>query len=572
MKRVVALLRVSTTKQKDDGDSPERQLEEIKHFIGKKDNWQIVEVFELAESASEDSGERKAFNKMMEYCLNKVNDIDVVVFKNISRFTRDGSEAYFALKNKLANEGIAICDAAGVISEETINTMEKWDLEYKWSVFGKSEGQEGSEADKWKDNKRDVLTQLIGAEAYYVQAGYPCQKAPYGLKNVHVETVKHGKRATVAENKDESYYVKQMFELAAQGLTVKKITEQVNILGARSRPRNMREKSETKKGRIVGVVEPRPLIESSVDYILKNTIYAGVMVHKMNHRQPIKALEFDGIIDVELFNKANVGYQKIVIEGEKVKLLFGKECEAEEHKRQRNRHNPLYPYKSVVRCPICKGKFLGSAAYKKKIDKKYPQYHCHKGHKTWSMPAEAFNEAVESFIKDVKLDDGIMKLHDALFYEEYEAAMAKNDVMAEKVDAELEKLEKEQEVIYQNIKATSIQSVRMRLEADYDDCQRRIDIITTKRHEQERQRLDVKKALRYGRFLIEHLEKLLIDSDNIQRQEQLFGLLFDEVPTIEEILNRTAKLSLSFAYKDGVIKGEIQECWRTWSRTTLSEV
>lgn len=45
---------------------------------------------------------------------------------------------------------------------------------------------------------------------------------------------------------------------------------------------------------------------------------------------------------------------------------------------------------------------------------------------------------------------------------------------------------------------------------------------------------------------MEHLEELLINSDNLRRQKQLFGLLFDQLPTYEQVIDGTPELNLYF--------------------------
>jgi hypothetical protein len=54
---------------------------------------------------------------------------------------------------------------------------------------------------------------------------------------------------------------------------------------------------------------------------------------------------------------------------------------------------------------------------------------------------------------------------------------------------------------------------------------------------------------------MEHLEFLLLQSENMTKQQAMFGLLFEEFPTYDEIVNGTPKLSLVFelskAYAEG---------------------
>ncbi|TSC62615.1 MAG: PKD domain-containing protein [Parcubacteria group bacterium Gr01-1014_48] len=69
--------------------------------------------------------------------------------------------------------------------------------------------------------------------------------------------------------------------------------------------------------------------------------------------------------------------------------------------------------------------------------------------------------------------------------------------------------------------------------------------------EEERFRLrinedDIKAFINYAKKLMEHPEKLLINQDNLQAQQALFGLVFEEFPTYHDILNGTPKLAPIF--------------------------
>lgn len=46
-----------------------------------------------------------------------------------------------------------------------------------------------------------------------------------------------------------------------------------------------------------------------------------------------------------------------------------------------------------------------------------------------------------------------------------------------------------------------------------------------------------------------NIDEVLIDTDDMRRQQALFGLVFEEFPTYNEILSGTPKLSPVFATK-----------------------
>lgn len=102
MKRVIILVRASSTKQASDGDSLEHQLQQCKHYI-KKHNWKEIKVFPFIESGAKD--EREFFNEVLNFALDKTNKIDIIVFKQINRFTRGGGIDYLKWKKNYLNRG-----------------------------------------------------------------------------------------------------------------------------------------------------------------------------------------------------------------------------------------------------------------------------------------------------------------------------------------------------------------------------------------------------------------------------------------------------------------------------------
>ena len=55
---------------------------------------------------------------------------------------------------------------------------------------------------------------------------------------------------------------------------------------------------------------------------------------------------------------------------------------------------------------------------------------------------------------------------------------------------------------------------------------------------------------------MEHLEELLIDTKNMRRQQQLFGMMFNELPTYDQIIDGTVDLAEYFR----INKENIRSC------------
>src|SRR6266536_9336 len=105
-RNAVAAIRVSTTGQGTDGDSPEAQKEQAERYAASR-GITIKKFFVFLESASK---ELQPMQEAIDYCKNPKNEIDIFVVKSIDRFTRGGSDFYTPLKNQLEACGVSLVD------------------------------------------------------------------------------------------------------------------------------------------------------------------------------------------------------------------------------------------------------------------------------------------------------------------------------------------------------------------------------------------------------------------------------------------------------------------------------
>ncbi|HEX7017800.1 MAG TPA: recombinase family protein, partial [Patescibacteria group bacterium] len=537
--RAVILVRASSPKQISDGDSLEHQLAQCRQYL-QKQTWEETKVFSLVESGA--SKEREFFQEVLAYATDTKNKIDVLVFKHINRFTRGGGVDYLKWKKKLSDAGVRITDIYSTIGQ-SVNTLDHLGFDYEWSTFSPSEPAEIEVAEQAKADRRNILTQTIGAEITYTQMGYWCKPAPYGFKLEKVDTPSHGKRVILVENPSESFYVRKVFELRAKGHTVGEITTIINDLGYKSRLRHKRDKRDK---RIIDQIGGKKATNPLISALLERTHYAGVICQEWTKYQPVKA-KFSGFISIDLFNRANKGKIQLDVKGDKASIRYGDDTSTEATKTRRNKNNPLYPFKNVLKCPKCKGKLKGSASTGRS-GTRFPSYHCDNGHKRWSLPVKDFEQPLYEYVKQIKFDEGFSRLLEALFFEEWDKKQV--DVMEEskRYENEVLQLVSQQKQAMDNLKATPLDkaTVRQMLMEDIEDLQKKLDHAREVRDSQIKKEIDVKLAFKYGRYFMEHMEELLIDRENVLRQQQLFAMMFEELPTHDEIVNGTAKLNLYF--------------------------
>ena len=114
---VTAYCRVSTA-QEDQETSYEAQVAYFTKLITENPSWQLAGIYADDGISGTDMKKRDNFNAMMERCLQKNGDIDLILTKSISRFARNTVDCLSCIR-KLKERNIAI-----YFEKEHINTLE----------------------------------------------------------------------------------------------------------------------------------------------------------------------------------------------------------------------------------------------------------------------------------------------------------------------------------------------------------------------------------------------------------------------------------------------------------------
>ena len=114
---VAAYCRVSTA-QEDQETSYEAQVAYFTKLITENSSWQLAGIYADDGISGTDMKKRDNFNAMMERCLQKNGDIDLILTKSISRFARNTVDCLSCIR-KLKERNIAI-----YFEKEHINTLE----------------------------------------------------------------------------------------------------------------------------------------------------------------------------------------------------------------------------------------------------------------------------------------------------------------------------------------------------------------------------------------------------------------------------------------------------------------
>lgn len=540
-------LRTSAQKTGLEGDSHEQQKEQIiaratqvSSIIGFE--VRIIKWFKFTESAGGEY-DTQPILEALDYCKDPKNKIKYFFIRSIDRGTRGGGGIYSQLKAEFAKYGVQLLDSYGIIGTSVINTLDYYGLKYNWSEYSPTTTNELIVAEGAKDERRAILTRLIGSEIRYVRLGYPMNSALIGYENVKEDT-EHGQRKIRKAHPTESLWIIKGFELRMQGnLSDEDIVKELNQMGYKSR--RTRVYNPIDRTKVIGYGGQKSLTVKHFQKLIENPEYAGIYIHKWTNFKPIKG-KFVGLITMDVFNRANRG--KIAIIEKDGEIMIARD-NLPQWQAIKNKDNPMYPYKQQVLCPICKNPLLGSAS-RGKSGKYFPAYHCgrkinEKTHK-FRVRYNDFNNEIEKFVQDVRLDETFASRFREIALEELEKRENQLSTDTISYSRQIEAKEVEIQNLKETIKKlTSTETIQM-IEDDIEKLRIEKAQLIASRDRKEDQQVDTQVAINYTNYFMEHLEDLLLGSSDPSRNAALFGLLFDEKPTYQELVDRTPKLACIF--------------------------
>jgi hypothetical protein len=531
----VGAIRVSTEKQGRDGDSPDDQKRQIDRY-GESRNMPIRKYFAFLESGSK---VKQPMQEVIDYCKDPKNQIKYVIIKSIDRFTRGGSRIYEDLKEQLDVCGVSLVDVYGVISAEKVNTLDHLGFAYKWSEYSPSKKTEILEAERAKDELRDIMSRMIGAEIRYTQVGYWMRQPPFGFVSEKIET-RHGKRTILKPHIEEAPLIRKMYELKALGtMSDRQIVDKMNELGFRTRKTYVRDNSDRSK--IIGTKGGNPLEMTKINRYLENPIYAGVVKEKWTNDKPVNAA-FEGLVSFELYNQANRSRAALHesadgdIEYEKVRP---------DEKAKKGVHNDEFAYRRFIACPTCHNPLLGSAS-RGKMGKYYPAYHCSNHGRYYRIPKQEFEDTISEFVKNISINsekvDALTEAVMTVWEQKHESVKEDSKAIQKRIDA----LTQQKHAIIDKIKIVSSVTAIEMLEADLVKTEEEIVKLAATESSANlvAESVDIHKIVAYVKYFMEHLHELLLDLSNSALKAQYFSVLFDKAPTYEDIKSGTQKESV----------------------------
>ena len=352
--------RVSTEEQTF-GASLENQRLAIQKYAN-QNNIEIVGWYTDA-GISAKTAHRPQLQKMLTDIAKHKGRIDHVVVYNVSRISRDMTSFFNDIGFIMAKCGVTLRSTQEVIDESPTG---RFMLNIALSVHQ-------LDNDIKSKTVKDDMSLLAGY-------GWWMTQAPIGLKLKPIITgeytndgkKKHHNTLEIDDTNDIGKKIQFLLNRFSEGdigpADLTKLAVNMGVNG--------------KNG--------KPIVLNTMLGILRQSAYAGYNTSKrMLEGKPTKIKDFDGLIDIETFNKNQ-------------RILSGKHCALVPG------NNELYPLRKLIICPKC-GKLIRSSAPRNGSGKASPRYHyTTKGH--GSIPIGEMHQLFVDFLEEITPNEGVIRL------------------------------------------------------------------------------------------------------------------------------------------------------------------
>ena len=554
----VALLRVSTDRQFQEGESIETQRRKTE-FVARRERIDIVRFF--TEHYSGRKTERPIVDELFEFL--EVNlDIQFVIIGDIDRFTRGGSEIYLRLKRRLRELNVSLIDTTGIIQPER-NRLQHLGVEYQWAIESPSHYAEVFMAEKARAEASDILTRTIGQQIQLTRDGYQCRGANFGYKNKKITTEDGKKKTIMVPDETEAPWVIRMFQLRAEGgWRDEEICEVINSMGYRSRPMNVYDKNSRK---VLGKTKCLKLHPKQLNRYLSRTIYCGVRCEQWNMGKPVIA-PIEPLVTIDLFNRANRG--KIKIEqhsnGE-IEIIEARQ----EYKN--HRHNPDFLLRHVIKCNEC-GKPLVASRSRGKSGNYFGYYHCSRGHKYFGVNKAEFESTVANYLDKLKAKPGFLPLFREVVRDVWiqKNRSAKND--AEQIKKHIKETRQRQNSLLDRILTCHSPIVQKKLEQQIEELEACIKSSQKQLNATGIKEDEIDAYFQVAKNMMEHPRRYVFSAVTKEKIEKIWSFIFKTRPSYKDLSDGTPDLTLIYRLNGGFdgdknqLAGSLSLQWNTFEQ------
>lgn len=546
-KTAIIYCRVSTDRQWQQWESLDVQEKECRAYCERM-HIDVVEVFR--EQFTGTSIQRPALNEALNFLKKQKKSIDFCIIHKLDRSTRWGLGDYYEIKKKLESSGTKLKDAYGVIQDDiNVVNIENFDTNiYDWAKINPSEIAVSMTVLSAKQERSSILQRTIPQEIRNTQNGYISRPPHFGYQN-HKICTPEGKLKTIyIPHPEESRWIIAMYELRAQGnMCDADIVNAINGMGFKTRSMKKWNKSKTA---IIWDCGYNPLTIKLLQYYIKNPIYVGIICEKWTNYIPVR-WKFQWLVSRELFNRAN--REKVTIVESKewsITMLHGKEKNTEKVTIKRLHFNEEYPFSRVLRCPHCSG-FLTPNKSRSGNGKHHYYYQCNgrngNKHKNYTERRDEVNSTIISFLSHVSFNDTYMpKLLDAidnLWNEKKHEIESKKHLNLD----EVLRLEEAKQHITKNIeKFIEFPEILKEKNIELANINAKLNALKSEKFLDESEK-EKQSFIEFTKNIFKHIGNTLEKGKTEESMAMIFDILFEELPTYENIQFQTTKLYPIFA-------------------------
>jgi DNA invertase Pin-like site-specific DNA recombinase len=381
-KNAIVYLRVSTEEQVDNYSLSTQEDICIKE--AQRKGLTIVKTFREEGRSAKTIDGRPQLIEMLEFCRKYKKDIGAVIIYRLDRISRQTAD-YLAIRKKLAECEIKLISA----TEPTGNSPTEKFVETMLAGFAQMDNDVRSE--RTKNGMRARF--LSGLSNGYVPLGY-ISKDGYAVKD--------------PETFDK---LKAGWELMAVG--TKTLLEMTEILN----------KQGLKAG--YGSHKHYPLRPQTLSRIFRNKFYTGKIVSD-KYNEEVQG-QHPPMVTEEVFYRVQA-----IIDGRNTNIALPV--------TRRNRDNPDFPLRRIVKCGCCGSSFTGGKSRGKRL--KYGYYFCQKRCKGSNVSVSRIEDETQYDLRGKSPKDNTLDLFVAYVRSTYYKRVSSLEKRRKQADEDLAKLYK----------------------------------------------------------------------------------------------------------------------------------
>ncbi len=174
------------------------------------------------------------------------------------------------------------------------------------------------------------------------------------------------------------------------------------------------------------------------------------------------------------------------------------------------------------------------------------------------MSKRRLENDLERFLEHLEYREGFVEVLEDLLVDKYRQRERDIVKMAEDINRHVAELEARKLAAIEKILAVESDLVRRELEKRAENIEREIIDAREQRNQIELTENDIRDFIQFARKLVEKPQNLLLKVEDWSLREALFNLVFDEMPTLDDLRNGTPKLSHVFALSKSFHEGKFQ--------------